>query len=74
MVIDKCEHPQVSWQKKHQATIPEPVRRLLRLKAGDVIGFDMEDEAGYIRKARPVDMAFAESLEGTLTDWASEAE
>ncbi len=60
--------------KKYQATIPEPVRRILHLKAGDAIAFDIEDDAVHIRKARPVDTAFAETLEGTLTEWATEAD
>ncbi len=60
--------------KKYQATIPEPVRRLLHLKAGDAIAFDIEDDDVHIRKARPVDFAFAQGLEGTLNEWMSEAD
>ncbi len=60
--------------KKYQATIPEPVRRLLHLEAGDAIAFDIEDTDVHLRKARPVDLAFAQSLEGTLNEWASEAD
>ncbi len=60
--------------KKYQATIPEPVRRLLHLQAGDAIAFDIEDDDVHIRKARPVDIAFAQSLEATLSEWASEAD
>lgn len=43
-------------------------------EAGDVIAFDIEDNAVHIRKARPVDLAFARSLESTLNEWASEAD
>ena len=60
--------------KKYQATIPEPVRRLLHLGAGDTIAFDIKDNDVHIRKARAVDLAFARSLEGTLSEWASEAD
>jgi len=61
--------------RKYQATIPEPVRRLLHLEAGDAIVFDIgHDKDVHIRKARPVDMAFARSLESTLNEWASEAD
>ena len=60
--------------KKYQTTIPEPVRRLLHLKAGDAVAFDIEDDAVHLRKARSVDLAFAQSLEGTLSEWASEAD
>ena len=59
---------------KYQATIPEPVRNVLHLKAGDAIAFDIEDHQIRIRKARPVDMAFAQALEGTLNEWESAAD
>jgi AbrB family looped-hinge helix DNA binding protein len=60
--------------KKYQATIPEPVRKTLHLNAGDAIVFDIEDGDVHIRKARPMDLVFAQSLEGTLSEWASEAD
>lgn len=60
--------------KKYQATIPEPVRRLLHLEAGDAIAFDIEGGDIHLRKARPVDLAFTQSLEGTLSEWVSEAD
>ena len=60
--------------KKYQATIPEPVRRKLVLEAGDAIAFDIEGDHVHLRKARPVDIAFAQSLEGTLSEWVSPAD
>ena len=60
--------------KKYQATIPEPVRRVLHLEAGDAIAFDIEGDAIHLRKARMLDLAFAKSLEGTLTEWSGEAD
>jgi AbrB family looped-hinge helix DNA binding protein len=60
--------------RKYQATIPEPVRKLLHLESGDEIAFDIEDDDVRLRKARPVDLAFAQSIEGTLTEWATEAD
>ncbi len=60
--------------KKYQATIPEPVRRLLHLQAGDAIAFDIDDDDVHLRKAQPVDFVFTQSLEGTLTEWVSEAD
>jgi len=59
---------------KYQATIPEPVRQLLHLQAGDSVAFDIEDDTVQLRKTRPVDLVFAQSLEGTLTEWASTAD
>lgn len=60
--------------RKYQATIPEPVRHLLHLNAGDSIAFDIEKSDVHIRKARPVDIVFTQSLEGTLNEWISEAD
>jgi AbrB family looped-hinge helix DNA binding protein len=59
---------------KYQATIPEPVRKVLHLKAGDAIAFDIEDNQIRIRKARPLDLSFAQALEGTLNEWESAAD
>jgi AbrB family looped-hinge helix DNA binding protein len=59
---------------KYQATIPEAVRRVMGLRAGDVIAFDVEGNEIRIRKASPVDLAFAQALEATLTEWSSEAD
>jgi len=60
--------------KKYQATIPEPVRKQLHLHAGDAIAFDIKNDSVVLRKSRPVDLAFAQSLEGTLNEWTSEAD
>ncbi len=60
--------------KKYQATIPEPVRQILRVEAGDAIAFDIEGHDVRVRKARPVDLAFALALERTLTEWESKAD
>jgi len=63
-----------NFTKKYQATIPDQVRRLLHLEAGDVIAFDIEDKNVHVRKARPLDLVFTQSLESTLAEWISEAD
>ena len=60
--------------RKYQATIPEPVRTRLQLKAGDSIAFDLDRDEVRLRKARRVDMAFAGALETTLEEWGSQAD
>ena len=58
---------------KYQATIPESVRKRLLLEAGDTVAFDIDDDKQIkVRKARPVDMAFVQALESTMTEWESE--
>ncbi|MDQ6999016.1 MAG: type II toxin-antitoxin system PrlF family antitoxin [Mariprofundus sp.] len=60
--------------QKYQTTIPAPVRKLLHLQAGDAVAFDIEDNVVHLRKARSIDLAFAQSLEGTLNEWNSPAD
>lgn len=60
--------------RKYQATIPEPIRKHLYLKAGDSIAFDLEGDQVRVRKARQVDFAFARALETTLQEWGSQAD
>jgi len=58
--------------KKYQATVPEPVRKILELKAGDVIAFDIENDYIKLRKARPLDIEFSSALIPTLSEWESQ--
>jgi AbrB family looped-hinge helix DNA binding protein len=60
--------------KKYQATIPKPVRAALRLKAGDAIAFDIAGGTIRLRKARKLDLEWAQALEGTLTEWSGESD
>lgn len=57
---------------KYQATVPTSVRKLLQLKAGDLVGFEIEGNEVRLRRATPLDVAFTQALEGTLTEWSSE--
>jgi len=57
---------------KHQATVPADVRAALGLRAGDTIAWDVVDGEARVRKARPIDWAFAGAVSETLTEWASE--
>ncbi len=60
--------------RKYQATIPEAVRQRLQLQSGDSVAFDIEGDKVHLRKARSLDLAFAQSLEATLSEWSSEAD
>ena len=64
--------PTSKLTSKYQATIPEPVRRLLQLKAGDTLAFDLEDGSVRLRKAQPLDMAFTEGVEESLGEWLTD--
>ena len=58
--------------KKYQATVPMVVRKKLKLKAGDVIAFEIENETIKLRKARPIDIEFSTALVSTLSEWESQ--
>lgn len=57
--------------KKYQTTIPAPVRKILHLKAGDIVSFDIDGDNVSLRKSGPVDYIFTHALEETLTEWTS---
>lgn len=58
--------------KKYQATVPEIVRNKLKLKAGDVIAFEIDNEIIRVRKAQPIDIEFSSALVPTLSEWKSQ--
>ena len=67
--------PQTSkLTSKYQTTIPTSVRTALQLKAGDLVGFEVDGHEVRLRRAAPLDIAFAQALEGTLTEWSGEAD
>jgi antitoxin PrlF len=58
--------------KKYQATVPEPIRKKLNLKAGDVIAFEIGGDVIKLRKARAIDIEFSKALVSTLSEWESQ--
>ena len=56
---------------KFQVTVPVPVRQALQLKAGDLIGFQVQGNEVRLRRTAPLDLAFAQTLKGTLGEWSS---
>lgn len=57
--------------QKYQTTIPAKIRKFLGLQRGDIIGFDIKEGDVVLKKASPLDVAFAKAVEGTLSEWAS---
>jgi antitoxin PrlF len=58
--------------QKFQTTIPKKIRKLLQLKSGDIIGFQIIEGNVILKKATALDVAFAKATEETLSEWASE--
>lgn len=58
---------------KFQTTIPQEVRSVLDLKAGDHILFEVTAEKQVkIKKATALDLLYLKSLESTLDEWSSQ--
>jgi AbrB family looped-hinge helix DNA binding protein len=60
--------------QKFQATIPLQIRRILSLRQGDLVAFEVENGRVTLRKAVPIDLEYARAVEQTLTEWNSEAD
>jgi antitoxin PrlF len=60
---------------KYQTTIPKEIRKILKVRAGDQIVFEvLPKKTVVIRKARAFDAAYAKALRSTLSEWESEAD
>ncbi|MCP4681568.1 MAG: AbrB family transcriptional regulator [Desulfobacterales bacterium] len=58
---------------KCQTTIPDKIRTILGVHAGDSVAFEVtQSKQVFIRRANPVDLAFAKALEDTMSEWLSE--
>jgi antitoxin PrlF len=57
--------------KKHQATIPAEIRKVLDLRGGDFVGFEIHDKNVIIRKIPLLDLEFAKALQHTVSEWES---
>jgi antitoxin PrlF len=58
---------------KFQTTIPQDIRSVLDLEAGDRIIFEItKDKQVVIKKAKPMDLVYLKALESTLSEWSSQ--
>lgn len=60
---------------KGQTTIPQNVRAALHVSPGDLIAWEVgADGTATVRRAQPLDLEYLRAVEGTVTEWASEAD
>lgn len=60
---------------KGQTTIPANIRAALHVGAGDLIAWEMaEDGSARVRRVQPLDIEYLRAVEGTLSEWAGEAD
>lgn len=60
---------------KGQTTIPQDVRAALHVEPGDLIAWEVgADGTATVRRVQPMDVEYLRAVEGTLSEWASEAD
>lgn len=59
---------------KGQVTVPKMVREVLGLRKGDQLCWQLEDGSVRVRAVAPLDVAYLQGLEGTLSEWGSAAD
>ena len=60
---------------KGQTTIPQDIRAALHVGPGDLIAWDVaEDGSARVRRVQPLDIEYLRAVEGTLSEWAGEAD
>ncbi len=59
---------------KGQITVPKAVRDALGLRQGDLLSWELEDGSVRVRAVAPLDEAYLQGLEGTLSEWSSPAD
>lgn len=72
MGVKKIEISSVT--SKYQATIPESVRKILGIKKGDKVSFEVKGNLVVIRRMTSQDLQYLQSLESTLSEWNSETD
>jgi len=57
---------------KGQVTVPASIRKALKVKAGDSLAWDIENDGRItVRRLEPIDLAYLSALHGTLSEWNS---
>lgn len=57
--------------RKCQITIPKKVRESIHAHPGDLIEYEIQDNAVLVRRVDPFDRSFHAALTETLTEWSS---
>jgi AbrB family looped-hinge helix DNA binding protein len=59
---------------KGQVTVPKAVREALGLQQGDQLGWELQDGCVRVRALTPLDVAYLQGLESSLSEWSSAAD
>lgn len=60
---------------KCQTTVPQEIRAILNVKAGDLIAWEQTaDGAVQVRRVQPLDLEYLRAVEGTMNEWTGKAD
>ncbi|MEY2342035.1 AbrB/MazE/SpoVT family DNA-binding domain-containing protein [Acidithiobacillus sp. IBUN Pt1247-S3] len=60
---------------KGQTTIPSSVRAALHVAPGDLLAWELKaDGSAVVKRVQALDIEYLRALEGTLSEWAGEAD
>lgn len=60
---------------KGQTTIPQEVRAALHVAPGDLIAWEVgANGTATVRRVQPLDLEYLRAIEGTLSEWAGQAD
>ncbi len=60
---------------KGQTTIPQDIRAAMRVSPGDLIAWEVgADSTATVRRVQPLDIDYLRAVEGTLSEWAGQAD
>jgi antitoxin PrlF len=72
------ENPMLAVAKitaKGQPPLPQAVRAALHVVPGDLIAWEVgSDGTATVRRVQPLDINYLRTLEGTLSEWSSQAD
>jgi len=54
-----------------QITIPKDIQKLLALKPGDMLAYEVREGTVILKRVEPFDTAFHQALSATLDEWDS---
>lgn len=64
--------PITTLTSKYQATIPQDIRKFLKLNAGDKLAFAIEGDKVVLHRHTGLDRAYLLGLETQLSEWLSD--
>jgi len=72
--MDKIMSHIVKVTTKGQATIPADIRKALGIHPGDQILWEIGENGARIKRVPPMDAEYLKAIEGTMSEWQTDAD